>query len=100
MSGTATVDTFMVAVLFAAFESSVAPVVPVTVDEPAAVGVPLTWQVTVAPTGTALPATHAALPGLMEHAPCVTPAGRPVTAQEVPLTALARPWLLQVKLPL
>ena len=55
--------------------SLVAPVVAVTVDAPAAkaVGVPLTGQVMLEPAATVAGGTG-------EHAPTVTPAGKPDTA--------------------
>ena len=55
--------------------SLVAPVVTVTVDEPLAVGVPLTGQLMLA-----LAATVAG--GVGVQVPTVTPGGRPVTEQE------------------
>ena len=61
--------------------SLVAPVVAVTADAPAAVGVPVTAQLMLLPT-----AIVAGVEGV--HAPTVTPEGRPDTAH-VALTALA-----------
>ena len=81
----------------------VAPVLPVTVTVPFAVGVPVTWQVTIAPIGTLLPLVHAVALGLIVQAPCVKPAGKPLTAQ-IALVASAAvapvAILVQVKLPL
>ena len=87
------------AVLFARFVSPVAPVLPLTVTLPAAVGVPDTLQVTTAATGTALPATQAAEFGVMVQPVTVTPAGRPETAQVVPAEAVVVPTLVHVKIP-
>ena len=86
-------------VLLAAFVSPVAPVLPLTVTLPDVVGAPATLQVTTAPTGTALPATHAAELGVMVQPVTLTPAGRPVTAQVVPAEAEAVPTFVQVKVP-
>ena len=86
----------MLAVLFPAFASPVAPVLPLIVRVLPDVGVPDTLHVTTAPTGTALPATHAAELGLMVQPVTLTPAGRPVTAQVVPAEAAAVPTLVQV----
>ena len=64
----------VVAVLLAVVLSLVAPVVPVTVELPMAVGVPETGHVIVPPG-----ATDAGGTGV--QAPAVTPAGRPATEQ-------------------
>jgi len=61
--------------------SLVAPVVTVTVDEPLAVGVPLTGQLMLAPAATVAGGTGV-------QAPTVTPAGSPLTEQ-VAAVALA-----------
>ena len=90
----------LVAVLLAGLLSLSAPVLPVTVTVPAVVGVPVTWQVTVSPTGTLLPLVHAALLGLIAQAPCVTPAGKSVTAQVAFVAAaVALALLVQVNVP-
>lgn len=100
MSG-AVVLIVRVSVLLAALLSCVAPVVPVTVLSPAAVGVPATAQVTVAPAGTGLPAVQLVPDGLMVQVPAViTPVGNPVTPHCVPAPASALPMLVQLKLPL
>ena len=90
-----------VVLLLAGLLSCVAPVVPVTVLSPAAVGVPATAQVTVAPAGTGLPAVQLVPDGLMVQVPAViTPVGNPVTPHCVPAPASALPMLVQLKLPL
>lgn len=61
--------------------SFVAPVVAVTVDAPAAVGVPVTGHEILAPAATVAG-------GVGVHAPTVTPAGRPAIAHDA-LIALA-----------
>jgi hypothetical protein len=61
--------------------SFVAPVVAVSVDEPAAVGVPETGHEMLAPAATVAGGSGA-------HVPTVTPGGRPEMAQEA-LIALA-----------
>ena len=90
----------LVAVSLAGFTSPVAPVLPLAVVLLGAGGVPLTVQVTVWPTGTALPAVQAVVDWPIVHAPIVTPAGSPETVHDVPATAAAVPLLVQVKLPL
>lgn len=91
--------TLLIAVLFPKALSPVAPVVPVSVVPPEATGVPDTRQVTVSPSGTMLPAVHAALPGLIVHVPMETPVGRPATVHVVPAVASAVPMLLHAKVP-
>lgn len=88
------------AVLLLALPSCIAPVMPVMLTGPDAVGVPDTAHDTVCPTGTACPALHVAEEGLIVHAPTVTPDGKPVTPQLVPAVASAVPPLVQLKLPL
>ena len=63
-----------VPVLLAVLASLVAPVVTVTVDDPAAVGVPETGQEIEAPAATVAGGTG-------EHVPSVSPAGKPLTLQ-------------------
>ena len=94
-------DTVMarVSVLLAVLLSLVAPVVPVTVLLPSAVGVPDTGQVTVAPTGTLPPAVQGVPDGPMVQVPTFRPLGKPVTPQRVAAVASAVPTLLQLKLP-
>lgn len=80
--------------------SLVAPVLPVTVTVPFAVGVPVTAQVTVSPIGTLLGLVHAVALGLIVQAPCVTPAGKPLTAQvALAASAVALALLVQVNVP-
>ena len=94
-------DTVMarVSVLLAVLLSLVAPVVPVTVLLPSAVGVPDTGQVTVAPAGTLAASLQGVPDGLMVQAPTLRPLGKPVTLQRVAPVASAVPTLLQLKLP-
>ena len=74
------------------------PAVPVVGAVPGEFGVPAAWQVTVAPTGMALPAFQVVFPGLIEQVPTFTSGGRLLTEQ-VPGVALAEPLLVQLKLP-
>ena len=85
--------------LLAGLLSLVAPVVPVTVLLPGAVGVPDTGQVTVAPAGTLPPSVQGVPDGLMVQVPTASPAGNPATLHKVPAVASAPPPLVQVKLP-
>lgn len=87
-------------VLLAGLLSPVAPVLPLNVALPAAVGVPETEHVTVLPAGTAFPATQELAAGLIVHASWLKPAGNPLTAQRVPAVASDVPMLLQVNVPL
>ena len=83
----------VVAVLLAGLPSLVAPVVPVNVFEPGAVGVPETVQTNFAPGAMAAGAVG-------EH-DVVRPAGRPVMAQVAPLAASAGAGaFVQLKVPL
>ena len=87
-------------VLFSKSVSLPAPVVTVTVDGPAVVGVPATAQVTVCPIGTTEPWTHGAATGLMVHPVTTIPAGRPLIEHVAPVaSAVAEPLLPQLKLP-
>ena len=74
------------------------PAVPVVGAVPGEFGIPAAWQVTVAPTGMALPADQVPLLGLIVQVPTFTPDGRLLTEQ-VPLVAVAEPLLVQLKLP-
>jgi hypothetical protein len=71
----------VVAVLFAVFGSFPAPVVPVTVDDPSAVGVPVTVH-EITPDG----ATDVGGKGVHD---CVKPAGRPETEQAAAVAVIA-----------
>ena len=82
-----------VALLFAGLPSLVAPVVPVSVLEPTAVGVPETVQVNFAPAATVAGGVGAQL--------VLRPAGKPLTAQVAAVAdAVAAAALVQVKVPL
>ena len=83
-----------IAVLLAVLRSFVAPVVPVRLEEPTAVGVPATVQVMLAPG-----ATVAGVTG--EQVPTVTPVGRPVSEQLAAIAGKAGDAALeQAKVPL
>lgn len=71
------------AVSLAGFKSLEAPVVPLMVALPTAVGVPETVHVIDAP------AANGVAVGTVGEQLCVKPAGRPVTAQEAPMAAAA-----------
>lgn len=75
------------------------PPVPISSDLPGTVGLPLTGQVTVWPSGM-LPGDVQGVPlGLMVQAPMVNPLGKPVTVQGA-ASASAVPLFSQVNVPL
>ena len=89
----AVVFSVVVAVLLAAFPSLVAPVVPVSVDEPGTVGVPETVQVITPPAAT--------LAGGAGEQDVVRPAGRPEIEQVAAAAVSAgEAALVQVNVPL